>query len=443
MENKLGTMKMSKLVLQMSLPLMTSLLIQSLYNIVDSIFVAKLSKDALTAASLAFPMQLMMIATGVGTAVGVNALLSKSIGAKENERTNNIAISGIILSLLSSLIFTFIGLFFSKLFISLFSKDVNIYGMAYKYLSICLIFCQGSLVATMFQRFLQSEGNSFYSMVSLMSGAIVNIILDPIMIFSMNMGITGAAVATVIGQYVAAISGIILNYKFNKVVQPNLKTYHFDKSIILGIYKVGLPTIVTQAIGSIMVSGVNALLITYSASAVAFFGVYYKLQSFLFMPMNGLGQGLIPIVGYNYGAKKRERIKEAFRFALPLGALIAIIMTLIFMFFPKELLSLFNADEEMLSIGISALRIMSLSFVFASITIILGYGLSGIGNGVINMVSAFIRQLVIPLILIYIIGNLFGLSYVWYSFVISEIIAMVYALISALNYSKKKNIAII
>ncbi|MGN1405753.1 MAG: MATE family efflux transporter [Erysipelotrichaceae bacterium] len=443
MENKLGTMNMKKLVVEMSLPLMASLLMQSLYNIVDSIFVAKLSKDALTATSLAFPMQLMMIATGVGTAVGVNALLSRSIGAREHERTNNIAVTGIILSLLSSVIFTVIGLFFSGSFIGLFSNDLEISLMAKEYLSICLVFCQGSLVATMYQRFLQSEGNSFYSMVSLMSGAIVNIILDPIMIFAMNMGITGAAVATVTGQYVAAITGIILNYKFNKSVHPKLSIYHFETDIVAGIYRVGLPTIVTQAIGSLMVSGVNALLIGYSDSTVAFFGVYYKLQSFLFMPMNGLGQGLIPIVGYNYGARKYERIKEAFRFALPVGCVIALIMAVIFMVFPKELLSLFNADSQMLNIGVNALRIMSVSFVFASVTIILGYGLSGLGNGVINMVSAFIRQLLIPLVLIYVIGKVFGLDYIWYSFVISEFVALIYSSVSSLRYSKKKGIEII
>ena len=319
-QNKMGWMPMPQLIINMSLPLMFSLLIQSLYNIVDSIFVAKLSQDALTATSLAFPIQLLMIAVAVGTSVGINSLLSKSIGAKNNELISNTATTGVLLAIIGTLLFMLLGLTSVSYFVRIFTQDAIIGDACGKYLSICMIFCAGTFIGTMFQRFLQSVGNTFGSMLTLVAGAVTNLILDPLLIFGLcglpAMGIEGAAIATVIGQLVSAITAVILNKFQNPLVQPKLKGFRMEKQILTDIYRVGLPTIITQALGSLMVSAINGILMPLSGTAVAFFGVYYKLQSFLFMPMNGLGQATIPIVGFNYGAKQNDRILQVYRTAL-------------------------------------------------------------------------------------------------------------------------------
>ncbi len=278
--NKMGTMAMPKLVANMSLPLMISLLVQSLYNIVDSIFVSRIGEDALTAVSLAYPVQLLMIAVSVGTSVGVNAMLAQSIGAKREKDTRNIATTGMLLALAGMAVFMILGLTCAGLFVNMFTDDEVIGAYCRQYLTICMLFCAGTFIETMFQRFLQSVGDTFDSMISLVSGAVTNIILDPIMIFGLlgfpALGIRGAAIATVIGQWVAASIAVILNTKRNPVVKVGLKDFHFQKETIFKIYRVGLPTIVTQALGSIMLTAVNAILISYSSTAVAFFGVYYK-----------------------------------------------------------------------------------------------------------------------------------------------------------------------
>lgn len=443
-ENKMAVMPMPKLVISMSLPLMLSLLIQSLYNIVDSIFVAKLSEEALTATSLVFPMQLLMIAVGVGTAVGVNAVLSKNIGAKNTAMIENIATTGLLLSLISALIFMILGFTFVKTFVHAFAKDEVIAEYSIQYLSICMIFCVGSLVSTMFQRFLQAVGDAFYSMLSLVAGAVTNLILDPILIFGLiglpALGVRGAAIATVIGQCVSAIVAICLNMKKNPVVKLKWKNYRINKDVVAQIYKVGFPTIITQAVGSIMVAAINAILMPFSSTAVAFFGVYYKLQSFLFMPMNGLGQAAIPIVGFSYGSKNYKRIGETFRTILPIAIGISLIATVVFMALPSALLNLFSPSSEMLSIGIPALRIISVTFAFASVTTILGYSMSGLGNGVINMLGTSLRQLIIFVPLAYIFATFFGIDRVWFSIWISEIIAMVYAIFASWHVLHKLGI---
>jgi putative MATE family efflux protein len=440
-ENKMAVMPMRKLVLNMSFPLMLSLLIQSLYNIVDSIFVAKLSEAALTATSIVFPMQLLMIAVGVGTGVGVNAVLSRNIGAKNEKMVENVASTGVVLSLISTLVFVVIGLLFTKTFVHAFTDDEQIAEYAIQYLSICMIFCIGSLVSTMFQRFLQAVGDTFYSMVSLIAGAVTNIILDPILIFGLlgfpALEVRGAAIATVIGQCVSAIVAIWLNAVKNPTVRINLKGYKMKGDVVGQIYKVGLPTIVTQAVGSLMVAAINAILMPFSSTAVAFFGVYYKLQNFLFMPMNGLGQAAIPIVGFSYGAKNEKRIKEAIFTTIPIGVGIAIMATIIFMAFPAQLLSLFSASADMLEIGVPALRIISVTFSLSSITMILGYSMSGIGNGVINMLGTALRQLIIFVPMAFIFAKYFGIDKVWYSMWISETIAVIYAIFASYKELKK------
>jgi putative MATE family efflux protein len=441
-ENKMAVMPMPKLVVTMSIPLMLSLLIQSLYNIVDSIFVARLSEDALTATSLAFPMQMLMIAVGVGTGVGVNALLSKNIGAGNKKEVEKTATTGVVLSLISTLVFVVIGLFFTKPFIYAFTDDESIAEYGISYLSICMTFCLGSLVSTMFQRFLQSAGDTFYSMLSLIAGALTNLILDPILIFGFafipKMGVRGAAIATVIGQWVSAIVAILLNYAKNPSVKVNFSGFHMDIKTVAKIYKVGFPTIITQSIGSIMVASVNVILMPFSSTAVAFFGVYYKLQNFLFMPMNGLGQAAIPIVGFSYGAKNSARIKSAIRTVVPMAVGIALFATLLFLAIPQILLGFFSPSDAMLKIGIPALRIISLTFIPASLTMVLGYCMSGLGNGMVNMIGTGLRQLIVFVPLLYVFAKYFGVEHCWYAIWISEIVAVIYSITASIKILSSK-----
>ncbi|MCD8147342.1 MAG: MATE family efflux transporter [Clostridiales bacterium] len=442
--NKMETMPMPQLVLNMSLPLMISLLVQSLYNIVDSIFVARIGEEALTAVSLAYPVQILMIAVSVGTSVGINALLSRSVGAKQFERTTNIATTGMLLALAGMAVFMLLGLTCTGWFVGMFTSDAVIGSYCRQYLWICMLFCAGTFIGTMFQRFLQSVGNTFDSMVSLIIGAVTNLILDPILIFGLlglpAMGIRGAAIATVIGQWASGTAAVLLNHFHNPMVNVSLKGFRFNGQVLGQIYTVGLPTIITQALGSIMVTAVNAILISYSSTAVAFFGVYYKLQNFLFMPMNGLGQAAIPIVGYSYGADRKDRILALFKVVLPVSWVISLVMTVIFWAFPSQLLSIFSASETMLALGVPALRIISPTFAFASTTMILGYSLSGLGNGVVNMLGTAIRQFILLVPGIWLFARLFGVGYAWYAFWIAEVAATAYAAISTVVELRRKGI---
>ncbi|MBU5482003.1 MATE family efflux transporter [Blautia sp. MSJ-19] len=429
--NKLAEMPIRPLLYTMAVPLMLSLLVQSLYNIVDSIFVAKLSETALTAASLVYSIQFLMIAVGVGTAVGLNALLSRKIGEHKTEEACQAATTGLFLMLLTSLIFSIAGIFLSDTIASKMAANPGLQALCKQYLSINLVYCWGIFLQTYGQRLLQAVGDTVLSMISLIIGAVLNIILDPIMIFGLlgcpAMGIRGAAIATVIGQMVGAIAALLFNRFRNPIIHVHLKNYHFKWQDVADIYRVGLPTIIMQAIGSIMTFAVNSILLPVSATAVAFFGVYYKLQNFLMMPINGLGQAAIPIVGYNYGDKKYQRVQHTWKILLPTGAVIALCATVIFWCFPGQLLQLFSASQEMLTLGIPALRIISVSFVMAAITILCGYFASGLGNGIINMISAAIRQLIllVPCLLIFI--KISGISHGWYAFWIAEIVACIYS----------------
>ena len=441
-KNKMGYMPMPKLIVNMSLPLMFSLLIQSLYNIVDSIFVARLGQNALTAVSLAYPVQLLMIAVAVGTSVGINSLLSKSIGAKDFGLTGNTATTGVLLALAGTAVFMLLGFSCTDRFVGMFTNDPVIGGACGEYLYICMLFCLGSFISTMFQRFLQSVGNTFGSMLTLVAGAVTNLILDPIFIFGLlgfpALGIRGAAIATVTGQWVSAVYAVLLNHFRNPTVRPKIKGYRLEGRILADIYRVGLPTIVTQALGSVMVSAINAILMPISPVSVAFFGIYYKLQSFLFMPMNGLGQAAIPIVGYNYGAGQPKRVRAAFCTAVPIAAVIALLATAVFGSIPGALLGLFNADEEMLALGIPALRTISFTFVFAAVTTILGYASSGLGNGFINMIGTGLRQVIILVPLVWILTRTAGVSFAWYAFWVAEPAAAVYAIFSSIHLLHKR-----
>lgn len=435
-------MPVGRLVVGMSLPLMFSLLVQSLYNIVDSIVVARLSENALTATLLAYPVQILMVAVAVGSGVGVNLLLSRTFGAKKYEEAGKIATTGLILAAASSVVFLLLGIFCAKTFVSLFTSNPEISVYCEQYLSICMIFCTGTFIETMCQRFLQAVGSTVLSMVSLVAGAVTNIILDPIMIFGLlgfpALGIRGAAIATVIGQWVGAVTAFLIHMKKNPEIKVTFRGYRFQGRIAGEIYKVGLPTAVTQALGSIMVSAFNGILMPFSSTAVAFFGVYYKLQNFLFMPMNGLGQAAIPIVGYNYGNGNGKRVKEIMRTILPIGGGIAILGTAIFMIFPRQLLQLFSASEEMLALGVPALRIISVTFLFATMTIVLGYAASGLGNGLINMIGTALRQFIIFVPLAYFLAKYQGITRVWYSVWISETVAVCYSILSSWHEFRKK-----
>lgn len=441
---KMETERMPKLLAEMSLPLMVSLLVQSLYNIVDSIFLARLSEDAMAATTLAFPVQILMIAVGVGTGVGVNALLSRSIGAKQEEMTMKTAATGVVLALISSAAFMLLGLFCTDAFVRMFAQDGQIALYSKQYVFVCTVFCAGSFLSTMYKRFLQAAGDTVASMISTITGAVINMILDPILIFGLlgvpAMEVLGAAIATVIGQWASAIVPIILNSKRNPAVKVRLKGFRFDRKVVGQIYRVGLPTIVTQAVGSVMASAVNGILMPISTSAVAFFGAYYRLQSFLFMPMNGLGQALIPIVAYSYGAEKPARIREAIRAALPAGVIIALAGTAVFAIFPQQLLGLFSPGVEMLSIGVPSLRVISVTFAVTAVTMILGYAMSGLGNGLVDMIGTVIRQLILFVPLAYIFAHLWGIVLVWYAMWVSETVAAIYAILASRHILKKRGI---
>ena len=430
-KNKLADMPIQPLLYTMAVPLMLSLLVQSLYNIVDSMFVARLSETALTAASLVYSIQFLMIAVGVGTAVGLNALLSRKIGQHKPEDACRAATTGLFLILITSLIFSITGICFSDTIATRLTSEPELQELCRQYLSINLVYCPGIFLQTYGQRLLQAVGDTVLSMISLIIGAVLNIILDPVMIFGLfgcpAMGIRGAAIATVIGQIAGAIAALLFNRFKNPLIHVSFKNYHFDWQDVADIYRVGLPTIIMQAIGSVMTFVVNSMLLSVSTTAVAFFGVYYKLQNFLMMPINGLGQAAIPIVGYNYGAKKSERVRQTWKVLLPTGIGIALCGTMIFWALPGQLLQLFSASPKMLVLGIPALKIISISFAFAAVTILCGYFASGLGNGMVNMLSAAIRQLILLIPCLWFFIKTSGITHGWYAFWIAEIVACIYS----------------
>ena len=448
-QNKMGVMPIPKLVITMALPLMLSLLVQSLYNIVDGIFVAKISEEAFTATSLAYPVQLLMVAVSVGTGVGVNAVVSRMVGAKRYDDANRAATTGLVLSLIGTLVFMIFGAFFLKFYIRTCSGSENALAMCESYLRICTLFCLGVFLETLGQRLLQAVGNTFLSMISLIAGAVTNIILDPVLIFACHMGIEGAAVATVIGQWVGAAVALILNAVTNHEVKFAIKGFRMRKDTVWPIYKVGLPTILTQAMGAIMLFSMNAILgmllpgvsdsgTANSAPAIAFFGGYYKLQNFLFMPIMGLGQAAIPIVGFNYGAKNSGRIKQVLRTAVPVAMGIGLLGTILFEAIPGPLLKIFSASEAALAIGVPGLRIIAVTFILGSVTTVLGYTCSGLGNGMVNMVGTCLRQF-IPLVpLAFLFGKLDGVSVVWYAMWVSELLAVLFSILATRSEFRKK-----
>ena len=439
-ENKMGVMPMNKLIISMSLPIMISMLVQALYNVVDSVFVARINENALTAVSMAFPIQNLMIAVGVGTAVGVNALLARSLGEKDYEKVNKIAENAVFLMILSYLLFLIIGLFFAEPFFRSQTDIEEIIQYGKQYISICCCFSLGIFAQSMFERMLQATGKTIYTMCTQGIGAVVNIILDPILIFGMfgfpKMGVAGAAVATVIGQTVAGILAIILNQTKNKEVRIQMKGFHPNPNIIGQIYAIGVPSIIMQAIGSIMNYGMNRILISFTSTATAVFGVYFKLQSFIFMPVFGLNNGVIPIIAYNYGAGSKERVLKAIKRTMLYAVAIMIFGLIIFQIFPVQLLKMFDASETMLALGIPALRIISLSFVIAAVCIAFGGAFQAMGKAVYSMVVSVARQLLVLLPVAYGLAKLGNVNLVWWAFPIAELMSLTVTIIFMIKLNK-------
>ena len=427
----MGTMPVNKLLISMSLPMMISMLVQALYNIVDSIFVAQLSENALTAVSLAFPMQSLMIAAATGIGVGINALLSRSLGEKAFDRANRAAINGIFVELAACVIFMILGLTITRTFYEVQVGKGEIKDLGVEYLSIVTVFSLGIFMQIACERLLQATGKTVYTMCTQGLGAIINIIFDPILIFGLcgapKMGIAGAAAATVLGQFVAAILALILNIKKNREIHITLKGFRPDGHIIRTILAVGIPSIIMQAIGSVMVFCFNKILNGFSSTAVAVFGVYFKLNSFVFMPVFGLNNGMVPIIAYNYGAHSRERMTKTIKYSVCYAVAIMIIGLAVIQIFPDKLLELFNASETMMSMGITALRIISLSFCFAGVCIVFSSVFQALGKGVISMLVSFVRQLVILLPAAYLLSLLGDVNLVWWSFIIAEVITVVFS----------------
>ena len=440
-ENKMGVMPIDRLIISMSLPIMISMLVQALYNIVDSIFVAKISEDALTAVSMAFPIQNLMIAVGAGTAVGVNALLARSLEEKDYDRVNKIAENAVFLVVLSYAAFLLIGLFLVEPF---YRSQTNIesiikYGKDYMVVVCCFSF--GIFTQLMFERMLQATGKTIYTMITQSVGAVINIILDPILIFGLfgmpKLGVTGAAVATIIGQIAAGIMAAAINHFKNHEVNINMLGFRPSGHIIKMIYGIGVPSIVMQAIGSVMNYGMNVILISFSSTATAVFGVYFKLQSFVFMPAFGFNNGVIPVIAYNYGAGSRERVVKTMKHSVAYIMGLLFVGLIVFQMIPVPLLRLFEASDNMLALGVPALRIISLSFIFAGFCIACGSAFQALGKAVYSMIVSVARQLIVLLPVAYMLSKLGNVDYVWWAFPIAEIMSLIMTVLFLIILNKK------
>ena len=436
-ENKMGTMPVKKLLITMSLPMMISMLVQALYNIVDSIFVAQLSEQALTAVSLGFPLQNLMIAVGSGTGVGINAMLSKSLGEKRFEEADKAANTGFFLAIMSTIFFVLLGIFAVSPFMNFMSETKEVVEYGETYLRIVLCFSMGLFLAMTAERILQSTGRTLFSMIAQLSGAIFNIIFDPILIFGVpalgipRLEIAGAAIATVAGQHVAAVVGILLNVLKNKEIKFSWKRFFKPEGATVGrIYKVGVPSILMMSVGSVMNFLLNKILITFTETATAVFGAYFKMQSFFFMPLFGMNNGLVPIMAYNYGARNRKRIMDVLKFAVILAVVLMTVGTIIFETIPEVLLGMFNASEEMLKIGVPALRIIGAHFPLAAVAIMLSSTFQAFAKSVYSLIVSLLRQIVALIPAAYILALVFNnVDAVWFSFLIAEVVSLIAVII--------------
>ncbi|WP_295744924.1 MATE family efflux transporter [uncultured Oscillibacter sp.] len=432
-ENKMGVMPIAPLLAGMAIPMMISMLVQALYNVVDSIFVARLSQDALNAVSLAFPLQNLMIAVGGGTGVGMNALLSRSLGEKDQDQADRAANTGIFIFLLSAIIFGVCGFLLARPFFLAQTDIASIVNYGTDYARICLGLSIGIFSQFCFERLLQSTGRTVYSMVTQLIGAVINIILDPILIFGLfgfpRLEVAGAAVATVAGQIIAAGIGLFINLRYNRDIHIRLKDIRPDRAIVREIYRVGVPSIVMQSIGSIMVFGMNKILMGFTDTATAVFGAYFKLQSFIFMPVFGLNNGMVPIISYNYGAARLDRVKRTVQLTAATATVIMCVGCAAFNLIPGVLLGFFSPSAEMLSIGTVALRVISFSFLLAGFDIIAGSVCQAIGNPVYTLICSVCRQLVALLPAAWLLARTGILDLVWLCFPISEVVSLVLSII--------------
>ncbi len=426
-ENKMGYMPVNKLLISMSLPMMASMMVQALYNIVDSIFVSRVSENALTAVSMAFPLQCLMIAIAGGTCVGINAILSKALGEKNFERANATASNGIFLSILSYLLFLIIGLTCVGPFYKSQTTDPEIIEYGIQYMTVVCTCSFGLFGQFIFERLLTSTGRTFNTMITQATGAIINIIFDPILIFGYcgfpKMGVTGAAVATVIGQIVAGIFALFMNLKKNPDIKISMKGFKPDGAIIGEIYRIGIPSIIMQSIGSVMNYIMNKVLIGFTSTAVAVFGVYYKMQSFIFMPIFGLNNGLVPIVAFNYGAKKKDRMMKAWKLSWLYATIIMCVGTIAFEVIPQYMFMLFDASETMLEIGITAFRVIGVHFPVAAFCIVTGTIFQALGKSTYSMVVSIMRQIVVLIPAALILASFNNVDLVWWAFPIAEVMS--------------------
>lgn len=431
-ENKMGTMPEGRLIVTMSFPIMLSMLVQALYNIVDSAFVARISEDALTAVSLAFPVQLLMIAVATGAGVGVNALLSRRLGQKKQAEADAVAVNGVFLSVCFWLVFAVLGLLFGRAFIAAFTDVPAVVDMGTSYVTVVTVASCGVFLLFVAERLMQATGNTVYHMITQLIGAVLNCVLDPLLIFGLAgfpaLGTTGAALATVISQITAMAIGFFINIKFNHDVHLRVRGFRPDAEILGGIIRIGLPAAVQQSLMSVLTVGLNRILMPFSQTAVSFYGVYYKLQNFLFMPVYGLNNALIPMIGYNFGAQNRHRIERITRYALYLAVGIMAAGTVLFEALPVPLLRLFDASDAMLAIGVPGIRTIALSFCFAGASVILSGCMQGLGRGGESLWVALVRQLIVVLPAAVLLAQV-SLNAVWLSFPLAETAGFVLAVL--------------
>ncbi|RDU23302.1 MATE family efflux transporter [Anaerosacchariphilus polymeriproducens] len=431
-DNKMGIFPIPKLLLSVSMPIVLSMLIQALYNIFDSAFVARIGPKALAAVSLTFPIQMLMISVSVGTGIGINALLSRSLGAGNTKAVNLAAGNGIFLNMINYLLFLIIGITCSTIYFKMQVNDPAIISYGKQYMLICTTFSFSIFLQVTFERLLQATGKTIYSMISQGTGAIVNIILDPILIFGLfgfpRLEVTGAAIATLIGQTFGMLMSFLFNITKNKEINLSYKIFKIDISTIFTIYSVGFPAIIMQSLTSLMTLGLNYILLMFSTTAVSVFGIYYKLQNFIFMPIYGLTTGMIPIIAYNYGAQNKKRILDTLKLSTYISVGIMSFGLIFFQLIPSKLLSIFNASSKMLNIGIPALRIISLSFIFAGICLTISASFQALGNGLYSLLVSIVRQILFLLPASFLFASFLGLESLWFAFPISEIAALIFAM---------------
>lgn len=423
-ENKMATAPVGSLLFKMSLPLIFSMLFEAFYNVVDSFFLSYVSENALTAVTLAFPIQLLVVSITVGTTVGVNAALSRMLGQKDQKGVNSVALNGIFLAVITYALFLLFGLFLVRPFFASQTDNIEIQNLGCQYLGICMIWSFGSCGQITFQKLLQSTGRTMLSMISQLTGALFNILFDPILIFGLlgfpKLGVAGAAIATVAGQILAFVIAVILNKTRNHEIQLHFRKFKPDVKMIGEIYRVGAPAIIMQALNSVMAFGVNIILITISNTAVAAFGIYIKVQNFFFMPVFGINNGVIVMTAFNYGAQKRKRIDDTVKFGMIYAETILISGIIVFHIFAQQIYGAFNASPELLSIGIPQLRIISLSYIFVGVTLIWQGFYQGLGNGLYSLIITLCRVIILLLPFLYLFSKITAVNNIWWSFVIAE-----------------------